>query len=61
MCDASHFERSNLHRGKFRLMPACACELSSKGDTAIGYSVEDGGQDSPGRGVTAFEMLALAA
>lgn len=34
-------------------------ELSSEGDTAIGYPSEYGGKDSPGAGVTAFETLAL--
>src|SRR3954453_19550906 len=34
-------------------------ELSSQGDTAIGYPERYGGQGSPGRGVTAFETLAM--
>src|SRR4051795_3535089 len=34
-------------------------ELSSEGDTAIGYPVEYGGQNSPGRSVTSFETLAM--
>jgi acyl-CoA oxidase len=38
---------------------AWARELSSEGDTAIGYPVEYGGQGSPGRSVTAFETLAM--
>lgn len=38
---------------------AWARELASEGDTAIGYPVEYGGQDSPGRSVTAFEALAM--
>ncbi|HEY6886601.1 MAG TPA: acyl-CoA dehydrogenase [Solirubrobacter sp.] len=38
---------------------AWAQELSSQGDTAIGYPVEYGGKGSPGRSVTAFETLAL--
>src|SRR3954468_17765998 len=38
---------------------AWAQELASEGDTAIGYPVEYGGQDSPGTSVTAFEALAM--
>src|SRR5215211_6864267 len=38
---------------------AWAQELSSEGDTAMGYPVEYGGKDSPGMSVTAFETLAL--
>src|ERR687893_2477028 len=38
---------------------AWARELSSEGDTAVGYPVEYGGQGSPGRSVTAFETLAM--
>jgi acyl-CoA oxidase len=34
-------------------------ELSSQGDTALGYPVEYGGADSPGRSVTRFETLAM--
>jgi acyl-CoA oxidase len=34
-------------------------ELSSEGDTAMGYPVEFGGKGSPGRSVTAFETLAM--
>src|SRR3954454_11057492 len=34
-------------------------ELSSEGDTAIGYPVEYGGKGSPGRSVTSFETLAM--
>src|SRR5262245_29330712 len=36
-----------------------ARELSSQGDTAMGYPVEYGGQDAVGQGVTAFETLAM--
>ena len=36
-----------------------ARELSSQGDTAMGYPVEYGGQHDVGAGVTAFETLAL--
>lgn len=36
-----------------------ARELSSQGDTAIGYPVEYGGQNAVGEGVTAFETLAM--
>src|SRR4051794_38094028 len=38
---------------------AWARELSSQGDTAMGYPVEYGGKGSPGRSVTAFETLAM--
>src|SRR3954463_681179 len=38
---------------------AWARELSSQGDTAMGYPVRYGGQDAVGKGVTAFETLAL--
>jgi acyl-CoA oxidase len=38
---------------------AWAQELSSQGDTAMGYPVEYGGKGSPGRSVTAFETLAM--
>ena len=38
---------------------AWAQELSSQGDTAIGYPVEYGGKGSPARSVTAFETLAM--
>src|SRR3954468_10016469 len=38
---------------------AWAQELSSQGDTAIGYPVEYGGKGSPGESVTAFEALAM--
>src|SRR6478609_432725 len=38
---------------------AWARELSSQGDTAIGYPVQYGGKNSPGAGVTAFETLAM--
>src|SRR3954462_7573627 len=38
---------------------AWAQELSSEGDTAIGYPVEYGGKGSPGMSVTAFETLAM--
>jgi acyl-CoA oxidase len=38
---------------------AWARELSSQGDTAIGYPVEYGGKGSPGQSVTAFETLAM--
>ena len=38
---------------------AWARELSSEGDTAIGYPVEYGGKGSPGMSVTAFETLAM--
>src|SRR3954464_15136317 len=38
---------------------AWARELSSQGDTAIGYPVEYGGKGSPGESVTAFEALAM--
>ena len=38
---------------------AWARELSSEGDTAIGYPVEYGGTGSPGMSVTAFETLAM--
>src|SRR3954471_7661737 len=34
-------------------------ELSSEGDTAIGYPEQYGGQGSPGRSVTSFETLAM--
>src|SRR5689334_915748 len=34
-------------------------ELSSEGDTAMGYPVEYGGKGSPGRSVTSFETLAM--
>jgi acyl-CoA oxidase len=34
-------------------------ELSSEGDTAMGYPVEYGGKGSPGRSVTSFETLAF--
>src|ERR1700754_703351 len=34
-------------------------ELSSEGDTAMGYPVEFGGKGSPGRSVTSFETLAM--
>jgi acyl-CoA oxidase len=34
-------------------------ELSSEGDTAMGYPVSYGGQGSPGRSVTSFETLAM--
>src|SRR4051795_575508 len=34
-------------------------ELSSQGDTAMGYPEEYGGQGSPGRSVTSFETLAM--
>ncbi len=34
-------------------------ELSSQGDTAMGYPVEYGGKGSPGRSVTSFETLAM--
>jgi acyl-CoA oxidase len=36
-----------------------ARELSSQGDTAIGYPVQYGGQNAVGKGVTAFETLAM--
>jgi acyl-CoA oxidase len=36
-----------------------ARELSSQGDTAMGYPVEYGGQNAVGQGVTAFETLAM--
>src|SRR3954447_6699878 len=36
-----------------------ARELSSRGDTAMGYPVRYGGQDAVGQGVAAFETLAL--
>jgi acyl-CoA oxidase len=38
---------------------AWAQELASEGDTAIGYPVAYGGEDAPGKGVTAFEALAM--
>src|SRR5215218_6501721 len=38
---------------------ARAQELSSEGDTAIGYPVQYGGKGSPGMSVTAFETLAM--
>src|SRR5215210_5411853 len=38
---------------------AWAQELSSEGDTAMGYPVEYGGKGSPGRSVTSFETLAM--
>jgi acyl-CoA oxidase len=38
---------------------AWAQELSSQGDTAIGYPVEYGGKGAPGQSVTAFETLAM--
>ena len=38
---------------------AWAQELSSQGDTAIGYPVDYGGKGSPGESVTAFEALAM--
>src|SRR3954462_12438563 len=38
---------------------AWAQELSSEGDTAIGYPVQYGGKGSPGMSVTAFETLAM--
>jgi acyl-CoA oxidase len=34
-------------------------ELSSEGDTAMGYPVQYGGKGSPGRSVTSFETLAM--
>src|SRR4051795_11483171 len=34
-------------------------ELSSEGDTAMGYPVRYGGKGAPGRSVTAFETLAM--
>jgi acyl-CoA oxidase len=34
-------------------------ELSSQGDTAMGYPEQYGGQGSPGRSVTSFETLAM--
>jgi acyl-CoA oxidase len=34
-------------------------ELSSQGDTAMGYPKQYGGQGSPGRSVTSFETLAM--
>src|SRR6185503_20338187 len=34
-------------------------ELSSEGDTAMGYPEEYGGKGSPGRSVTSFETLAM--
>src|SRR5215210_681656 len=37
---------------------AWATELASKGDTAMGYPVEYGGQDAVGRSVASFETLA---
>jgi acyl-CoA oxidase len=36
-----------------------ARQLSSEGDTAMGYPAEYGGQDNPGAVVTAFETLAM--
>src|SRR3954471_13608542 len=44
------------HRGQ---VLAWARELSSQGDTAMGYPVEYGGKDAVGEGVTAFETLAM--
>src|SRR3954451_23971113 len=38
---------------------AWARELSSQGDTAMGYPVEYGGKNAVGQGVTAFETLAM--
>jgi acyl-CoA oxidase len=38
---------------------AWATELASEGDTAIGYPVRYGGEDAPGKSVTAFEALAM--
>src|SRR4051812_16049356 len=38
---------------------AWARELSSQGDTAMGYPIEYGGQNAVGQGVAAFETLAL--
>src|SRR3954463_13966168 len=40
---------------------AWARELSSQGDTAMGYPVEYGGRNAVGQGVTAFETLAMGA
>src|SRR3954452_9793513 len=34
-------------------------ELASEGDTGIGYPVAYGGEDAPGKSVTAFEALAM--
>src|SRR3954469_6825340 len=38
---------------------AWARELSSQGDTAMGYPIEYGGENAVGQGVAAFETLAL--
>src|SRR3954470_14218554 len=38
---------------------AWAQELASEGDTGIGYPVAYGGEDAPGKSVTAFEALAM--
>src|SRR3954467_12927169 len=38
---------------------AWARELSSQGDTAMGYPVEYGGKNGVGQGVAAFETLAM--
>src|SRR3954452_11089566 len=38
---------------------AWARELSSQGDTAMGYPIEYGGQNAVGQGVAAFETLAM--
>src|SRR5215211_5391493 len=38
---------------------AWAQELSSEGDTAMGYPKQYGGKGSPGRSVTSFETLAM--
>src|SRR5215210_2680041 len=59
LSDAANAPAADLpmdeHRAK---VLAWATELASKGDTAMGYPVEYGGQDAVGRSVASFETLA---